>query len=118
MGLFAKEGDGISTDAPGRMAWTRERGTRSLILGFVLILVLWFGIGKIWDHFLLAKTWPSLTPDVEGLTVVGTLDAKGDYDRNLMKIIVANQTSRAELTDYGWRTIFDEKNGKMFSEAI
>ncbi|HLK61395.1 MAG TPA: hypothetical protein VKU00_32900 [Chthonomonadaceae bacterium] len=100
------------------MSWTKERGTRNLIYGFVLILAIGFGGMKVHDYLLLAKTWPALAPDQEGLTIVGTLDAKGDYDRNLIKIVLANQTSRAELTDFGWRTIFDEKNGPMFSDSI
>ncbi len=117
MALFPKElGTEDLSGAPRRMAWTRERGTSRLLLLLLSLLTIWFVVGRVQDHFLLQKKWPLLQPDATGLTIVGTLDARDAYERNMFKIVQANKTSRAELTDYGWRTIFDSKNGPEFSE--
>ena len=120
MGLFPKEqtASSILMDAPRRMAWTRERGTRSLILWFVIVVGGWYGIGRIQDHFLLQKTYPPLAASPDGLTVVGTLDSRGDYEHNLFRVVQANQTSRVELTEFGWSTIFDDKNGPLFAPTV
>src|SRR5580700_2628413 len=116
MGLFAQEpgSQAYPTGVHRYKGWTREIGTRNVILWFVVIVAGWLLLGRIQDHFLLRATWPDLKPQVEGLTVVGTLDSK-DYDHNLYRIVTANQTSRVELTEYGWNSVFDDKNGPMFS---
>src|SRR5579871_2313088 len=121
MGLFApgQEVDRIGiADAPQRMAWTRELGTRRLILAFLVIVGGYFLISKIWDHFLLQKQWPALPSQAEGLTLVGTLDARGNYEQNLFRIVQTNETSHIELTEFGWRSIFDDKNGPLFADTI
>lgn len=116
MGLFANA-DGTD-GAPQRMAITRERGTRRLILTFVVLIAAWFLFGKINDQYLLRTKWSPLSPDVQGLTIVATLDRRGDYDRNMFRIVQANQTSRAELTDYGWQTIFTGRDGELFTDSV
>jgi hypothetical protein len=119
MGLFPKDhplDETLRPNAPQRMAWTRELGTRKLILGFVAVLTVFFIVGKVQDHFLLQHPWKPLSPDRNGLTVVGTLDSRESYERNMFRIVQANKSSRAELTDFGWRTIFDQKNGELFSD--
>ena len=98
------------------MAWTRESGTRKLLLLFAVLLVIWFIIGKMQDRMLLSKVWVPLRPDEKGLTIVGTLDSREAYDRNLFRIVQANKTARAELTDYGWRSIFTGTDGPLFSD--
>ncbi len=104
-------------DASQRMFWTREGGTRRLVIGFLGLIVIWIGVDKIRDHYLLEHHWKALAADLTGLTVVGTLDARGDYDRNMFRVVQANKEFRVELTDFGWRSIFDPKNGPMFTEA-
>lgn len=118
MPLFPQEQDPSKSrpDAAQRMYWTREGGTRRLVIGFLALIVIWLGVGKIRDHFLLEQHWKALTADLSGLTVVGTLDARGDYERNMFRVVQANKEFRVELTDFGWRTIFDPKNGPMFTE--
>jgi hypothetical protein len=119
MALFPKEetAPGIVVgDARQRMAWTRELGTRQLVIGFVALLLVWFVYGKIRDAQLLSSKWPALQPDSNGLTVVGTLDARDNIGRNMFHIIEANKASRPEITDFGWNSIFDPANGEMFSE--
>ncbi len=103
-------------DASQRMAWTREGGTRKIVLGFLGLMLLWYGYDKVQDHFLLQKSWKPLQRDSNGLTVVGTLDVRGSYDRNMFRIIQANKEYRVELTDFGWRSIFDPRNGPLFSD--
>jgi len=104
-------------DAAQRMLWTREGGTRRLVLAFIGLILVWIVVDRVRDHFLLEQHWKPLTPDLSGLTVVGTLDARGGYDRNMFRIVQANKEFRAELTDFGWRSIFDPKNnGPMFTE--
>lgn len=119
MPLFPQE-EGPQSDKPDaaqRMFWTREGGTRRLVVGFVAVILIWFVFDRVRDHYLLAASWKPLTPDVSGLTVVGTLDARGNYDRNMFKVVQASKEFRVELTDFGWRSIFDSRNGAMFSEA-
>jgi len=119
MGLFAQEpgSQAVPTGVHRYTGWTREIGTRNIILLFVAVVGGWFVIGKVWDHYLLQRKWPDLKPQLAGLTVVGTLDSK-DYDHNLYRVVTANQTSRVELTSYGWDTIFDDKNGPLFDATI
>ncbi|HLV82135.1 MAG TPA: hypothetical protein VKT32_17735 [Chthonomonadaceae bacterium] len=120
MGLFPKEAvsEGAALGgAPRRMAWTRERGTLKLLLLFAALLVAWYVYGQVSDHILLSKVWPPLSPDPTGLTVVGTLDARDSLDRNLFRIVEANKTYRAEITDFGWRSyMFTGMGNSLFSE--
>ena len=116
MGMFAQE---PGTEAAGKryQGVTKERGTRNLVIGFAAIVSIWYVAGRVQDHFLLQKQWPVRHADADGLTVIGTLDSR-DYDHNLFRIVTANQTSRVELTDFGWNTIFNEKNGQIFRPEI
>ena len=121
MGLFPNEQvmeGSRSKDAAQRMFWTRELGTRKLLIGFVLLIAVWFAYGKVKDHFLLQTVWPQLEPKTSGLSVVGTLDMRSDYDRNMFRIVQANKMARVELTDFGWRTIFNNSSGELFSETV
>jgi hypothetical protein len=120
MALFPKElgvDDPALQDAPRRMLWTREQGTRKLLLGLGIVFVIWLTASKILDSVLLSKKWPPLQPTLDGLTVVGTLNARGQYDRNMLKVVTANKTSRVELTDFGWNSIFDPRNGPLCSDS-
>ncbi|MCW3094917.1 MAG: hypothetical protein JWL77_535 [Chthonomonadaceae bacterium] len=103
-------------DASQRMFWTREGGTRRLVFAFLGLILIWFLVDRVRDHFLLERQWKPLTADLSGLTVVGTLDSRGSYDRNMFRVVQANKEFRVELTDFGWRSIFDPKNGPMYSE--
>ncbi len=104
-------------DASQRMFWTREGGTRRLVFAFLALVVSGIIVDRVRDHFLLEQRWKPLSADVSGLTVVGTLDSRGSYERNMFRVVQANKEFRVELTDFGWRSIFDPKNGPMFSEA-
>ncbi len=115
MGLFTPQPNEIALQgAPERMGWTRELGTRRLVIGFVAVLAVWAIGSKIWDHYLLQKQWQPLAADASGLTVVGTLDGR-TYDQNIFRIIQASEATRVELTDRGWRDIFDGRGGEVFS---
>lgn len=103
-------------DASQRMFWTREGGTRRLVLSFAGLILFWICFDKVQDHFLLQRQWKPLAADLNGLSVVGTLDARGSYDRNMFRVVQANKEFKVELTDFGWRTIFDAKNGRLFSD--
>ena len=119
MGLFAQDAALENTgagDASRRMAGIRERGTGRLLLLFAVLVAGYFAYSKIADWSLLQKKWPALTPDSSGLTVVGTLDSRGDYDRNMFKILQVNKSTRVELTDFGWRTIFSGTGGPLFED--
>ncbi len=110
MGMFAQSAaEAARLDAPRRYAGMRERGTRNLLILSVLAVAGYFGVTKITDSYLLRQKWQPLTADVSGLTVVGTLDSRGEYDRNLFRIKHLNQSTRIELTDFGLRTIFDSE---------
>jgi hypothetical protein len=104
-------------DAAQRMFWTREGGTRRLISAFLALILVGVGVDRVRDHFLLQQKWKPLTADLSGLTVVGTLDARGGYDRNMFKVVQASKEFRVELTDFGWRSIFGPSDGPMFTEA-
>ncbi len=119
MGLFPKEmevGNVSLGSAPKRMQWTRERGTRRLLAGLAIITAAWFAYSQVQDHILLQAHWERLAPNTQGLTLVGTLNSRDSYDRNLIKIITANKSSRVVLTEYGWKTIFDVRNGPLFDD--
>lgn len=109
------EASELYPDAPSRMRLTREKGTRRLLGLFVAFLVVWYIGGQIQDHVLLSRRWPPIQPDLNGLTVVGALNPHRDYDRNYFKIFTENTASRVCLTDYGWNSIFDPRNGPMCS---
>jgi hypothetical protein len=117
MGLFPKEAE-VEGHAPERMAMTRERGTRRLLALFVGVLAVWFLAGKVRDHYLLSQVWPTLPPNEQGLTVVGTLDSRSSYDRNMFIIVQSNKTSRVALTTYGWQSIFTGTDGPMFTDTV
>lgn len=119
MGLFPKEAVAEGSPLEGaarRIAWTRERGTLKLILLFAAIVLVWYVWGQVEDHILLSKVWPPLHTDPAGLTVVGTLDSRGSLDRNIFRIVEANNTARAEITDFGWRSIFNGLGNPLFSD--
>ena len=110
MALFPKD------EAVERAVLIRETGTKRLLTLAAVTCVLWFGGGKIWDYFLLRKTWDVLKPTAQELTVVGTLDSRGSYETNLFRVIQAEGTYRSELTNYGWESIFNNKNKLCTSE--
>lgn len=119
MGLFPKEmeiSDAALGSAPKRMQWTRERGTRRLLFGLAIVTAVWFAAMQVQDHLLLQKHWTPLSPHKQGLTLVGTLNSRESYDRNLIKIITANKSSRVVLTEYGWKSVFDVRNGPLFED--
>ncbi len=118
MGLFAQSPDELSIhSAKQRIQFTRERGTRRLLVGFLALVVVLFTASKLRDRQLLSQKWALLAPDVSGLTVVGTLDGRGSLDRNLFRILQANRTTRVELTDYGWKSIFAGGSGSLASQS-
>ena len=104
-------------DASQRMFWTREGGTRRLLFVFLGLIVVGFVADRVRDHYLLAHHWKALSADIGGLSVVGTLDARGSYDRNMFRVVQANTEFKVELTDFGWKSIFDPANGPLFSDA-
>ena len=111
MGMFAQSAaEAAQLDAPRRFAGMRERGTRSMLLMAILAVAGYLAITKITDTYLLRQKWEPLAADVHGLTVVGTLDSRGDYDRNMLKVVHSNKDTRIELTDFGWRTIFNDES--------
>ena len=104
MALFPKD------EAVERAVLIREKGTKQILILVATVAVLWFGGGKIWDYFLLRKDWGQLKPQAQELTVVGTLDSRGSYEANLFRVIQAEGTYRAELTNHGWESIFNNKH--------
>jgi hypothetical protein len=46
------------------------------------------------------------------------LDRRGDYDRNLFRVVTSEGSARAELTDYGWSAIFSGHHGPLTSDAV
>lgn len=117
MNLFAQSGEELAqASARQRVHMTRERGTRRVLIGFVTLMVAWFAVGRVQDRILLSQHWNPLPPEVSGLTVVGTLDGRASLDRNFFRIVQANKTTRVELTDYGWKTIFSGENASLSSQ--
>ncbi len=106
-------GEGEDGGAPARMRYMRERGTRKLIAGLIALFAIWYVVGQIQDHILLAKKWPPLSPVLNGLTVVGVLNPKGNYTRTLFKVTTENTAARVALTEYGWNSIFNPNNGQL-----
>jgi hypothetical protein len=118
MALFPSEDVLPAEESARRRAVTQEAGTRRLVIGFVALMVAWFLLARLWDIFLLRQAWHPLAPDPGGLTVVGTLDKRGDYDRNLFRIVHVEGDARAELTNYGWSAIFTGQHGALTSERV
>ncbi len=116
MPLFPSE---VTPDmqAAERVFVMRERGTRSLLLVTILVIVGWFAIGKIQDYFLLKQQWGPITFDEKGLTVIGALDGRGEYERNMFQVIQSNKSTRVELTEQGMGYCFT-KDGPLFDEEI
>ena len=115
MPLFPSDIAQMPLGAQGRVFWLREQGARRLFAFLALVVIVWFIAGQIQDSVLLSKRWPALKPDLNGLTVVGTLNPHSSFDRNIFKIFTENTASRVTLTDYGWNLIFDPRNGEMCS---
>jgi hypothetical protein len=118
MALFPREDVLPEEEASRLRGVTRETGTRKLVLGFIIVLTLWFAGLRVWDFYLLRHKWPALSPEPSGLTVVGTLDRRGSYDRNLFKIVQSEGATRAEITNFGWESIFNAEHGKLFSDKV
>lgn len=119
MGLFPKDTEtDASNSAPSRMRWTREVGTRQLLTLLGIVAVVWFGGGQIYDRYLLQAQWKPLEPSPKGVTLVGTLNSRDSYDRNLLKIFNTNKSSRVVMTEFGWNSVFDERNGPLVSDAV
>lgn len=119
MSIFPKDfGTDYEPDsAPSRMRWIREQGTRRLLTGIAVLVGIWLVVSQVYDRWLLQKHWPLLGAHANGLTVVGTLNSRESYDRNLFKIINANKSSRVVITEFGWKSIFDERNGPLFTDV-
>lgn len=98
----------------------RESGTRRIIFGLIALTALYFVYSKISDAYLLKTQWNSLTADTAGLTVVGTLDSRAEYDTNMLQIVNTNKMTRVQLTDFGKDSIFTdmEKDGALFRSSI
>lgn len=109
MPLFSNEAT-PEFQAAERVVIMRERGTRRLLLVTILVIVSWFVIGKVQDYFLLQKQWEPLHYDEKALTVVGTLDGRGDYERNMFQVIQSNKSTRVELTDQGMGYCFSKES--------
>jgi hypothetical protein len=121
MGLFPKDveiDDATLNSAPRRMLWTRELGTRKLLFGLAVFAAVWYGVSQAYDHSLLQTRWNALSPNRSGLTLVGTLNSRDSYDRNLFKIITANKSARVVLTEWGWNSIFNVRNGPLFDDQV
>ncbi len=118
MPLFPKQEMADSGSHQGRVRspLMREKGTRNLVAGFCALLAMWYLAGKVNDYFLLRRHWPLLSAADNGLTVVGTLDARDAYDRNMFRILQIEGESRVEITDFGWRSTFRRENGPMFTD--
>lgn len=101
-----------------RSGLIRESGTRRLVVGGVLLVLAWLIYSKVTDAYLLKTQWQPLTADVSGLSIVGTLDSRMDYERNLFRIVQANKATRVELTEFGKNSIFTDKDGEMSSSSI
>lgn len=89
-----------------------------LLLILCVVVILWLIVYQVQNRILLSKRWPPLAPKVQGLTVVGTLNPRDNYDRNLFKILTENSSSRVVLTEYGRNSIFDPRNGPMCSSNV
>lgn len=102
--------------AAERVVLMREKGTKVLLGVTVAVILVWFLIGKVQDHFLLQQQWEPLTYDAKALTVIGTQDGRGDYDNNMFKVVQSNKSTRVELTDKGWAYCFPQSEGKLFDQ--
>jgi hypothetical protein len=68
--------------------------------------------------YLLRQVWPPLPRNEEGLSVVSTLDRRGEYDRNLFRVVMSEGAARAELTDFGWNSIFGGRHGPLATDSV
>lgn len=114
MSLFTKEELFAHREFARHSSWTREIGTRKLVIGFLAVIALGFLALKAYDFYLLREKWTQLKPQIDGLTVVGTLDSRGSYERNMFQVVHLEGSARVELTKYGRESIFSEQNGKLF----
>ena len=117
MPLFESIEDPNINPSTRRRSFTKEKGTSTVIAGFVAILLIYTVGGQIQDHILLSKKWPPLKPNLNGLTVIGALNPPGSYNRNVFKVTTETGESRLALTQYGWNTIFDENNGPLCNQT-
>ncbi len=116
MALFPREDVLPEEEATRRRSITQETGTRTLVVGFVSVLVIWFVGSRFWDAYLLRQRWPALAPAETGLSVVSTLDRRGSYDYNLFRVVQSEGVARAELTNFGWQAIFSGQHGPLCSD--
>lgn len=98
----------------------RESGTRRILIGMFALAALYFIYSKISDTYLLRTQWKPLVADTSGLTIVGTLDSRADYDSNMFQIVNSNKMTRVQLTDFAKDSIFTdlEKDGAMFRSSV
>ena len=98
----------------------RESGTRRIIFGLIFLTALYFLYSKISDTYLLKKQWSPAVADTSGLTIVGTLDARTEYDTNMFQIVNSNKTTHVVLTDFGKDSIFTDKesDGELFTSKV
>ena len=118
MALFPSEDVRPEEEASRRRSMTQETGTRRLVIGFIAILAIWLIASRVWDAYLLRRAWAPLTADTDGLTVVSTLDRRGGYDRNLFRVVQIEGDARAELTNFGWASIFSGQHGPLSQERV
>ena len=118
MALFPSDNVRPEEEASRRRSVTQEVGTRRLVIGFVGLVVLWLVGSRLQDAYLLRKSWAQLAPDAQGLSVVGTLDRRGSYDRNLFRIVQIEGDARAELTNFGWASIFSGQHGRLSEDHV
>ena len=118
MALFPQDDVLPEEESARRHSVTREAGTRRLVIGFVLLVALWFVGSRIWDVYLLRQKWPPLTAEPAGLTVVSTLDLRGSYDRNIFQVLQIEGSARAALTNYGWEAIFSGQHGALATDRV
>ena len=95
----------------------REQGTKRVLLTAGIVFVLWFGGSKVWDFLLLRQQWDILKSQPDSLAVIGTLDSRGSYESNLFRVIQSEGSYRAEVTNHGWESIFDNKNPLCTEDA-
>ncbi|HLJ56286.1 MAG TPA: hypothetical protein VKT77_14695 [Chthonomonadaceae bacterium] len=117
MALFPKDDVRPEELALRRRAVTQESGTKRLVMGFIVLLLVWVVAWRVNDYLLQRKVWPAVAADPAGLTVVGTLDRRGSYDTNLFRVVQSEGAARAEVTDFGWDGIFAGHHGPLTSKA-
>ncbi len=98
----------------------RESGTRRILFGIIALTALSFVYAKINDAYLLKTRWKPLVADTSGLTIVGTLDSRADYDANMFQIVNTNKMTRVQLTEFGKKSIFPDmgNDGALFRSSV